>query len=36
MGYIEDLRKLVGKRPVILTGAKVLVFNPLRQILLQF
>ncbi|WP_144527690.1 NUDIX hydrolase [Peribacillus simplex] len=36
MGYIEDLRKLVGKRPVILTGAKVLVFNPLGQILLQF
>jgi ADP-ribose pyrophosphatase YjhB (NUDIX family) len=36
MGYIEELRKLVGNRPVILTGAKVIVFNALGQILLQY
>ncbi|MEH6948564.1 NUDIX hydrolase [Bacillus sp. JJ634] len=36
MGYIEELRKLVGKSPIILTGAKVLVFNPLGHILLQY
>jgi 8-oxo-dGTP pyrophosphatase MutT (NUDIX family) len=36
MGYIEELRKLVGKSPIILTGAKILVFNSLGQILLQY
>ncbi|MFC5465915.1 NUDIX hydrolase [Lederbergia graminis] len=34
-GYVEELRKIVGKRPLILVGAKVLVFNEHGHILLQ-
>lgn len=35
MGYILDLRKHVGSRPLIMAGACVLVFNGERQLLLQ-
>ncbi len=35
MGYIQELRKLVGTRPIILTGASVIVFNERNEILLQ-
>ncbi|MED3563992.1 NUDIX hydrolase [Bacillus xiapuensis] len=35
MGYIEDLRKVIGTRPVILVGAVVGVINERREILLQ-
>ncbi|MDR7002600.1 NUDIX hydrolase [Neobacillus niacini] len=35
MGYIEDLRKVIGTRPIILVGAVVGVFNEQGEILLQ-
>lgn len=35
MGYILDLRKIVGKRPIIMTSACVIVINERKQILLQ-
>lgn len=35
MGYIKDLRKLVGTRPLIMCGACVLVINNHQQVLLQ-
>ena len=35
MGYILDLRKHVGTRPLIMAGACVLVFNEEGQLLLQ-
>lgn len=35
LGYITELRKLVGHRPLILPGAVVLVFNNKGQLLLQ-
>ncbi|WP_185147972.1 hypothetical protein [Peribacillus simplex] len=35
MAYIEDLLSF-GKMQVTLIGAKVLIFNPLEQISLQF
>lgn len=35
MGYIRELRKLVGHRPLILPGAVVLIFNDEGQLLLQ-
>ena len=35
MGYVSDLRKLVGARPLILVGSEVLVFDPQGRILLQ-
>jgi 8-oxo-dGTP pyrophosphatase MutT (NUDIX family) len=35
MGYIMDLRKLVGTRPLIMAGSCVLVFNDEGQLLLQ-
>ncbi|MCA0972365.1 NUDIX domain-containing protein [Halobacillus litoralis] len=35
MGYVEDLRKLIGHRPIILTGSVVLVINEEGQLLLQ-
>ena len=35
MGYIEDLREIVGNRPLLLTGAGVGVFNEKGEILLQ-
>lgn len=33
MGYIMDLRKIVGSRPLIMTGACVLLFNENRLLL---
>jgi 8-oxo-dGTP pyrophosphatase MutT (NUDIX family) len=35
LGYIRELRKLVGHRPLILPGAVVLIFNDVGQLLLQ-
>lgn len=35
MGYIEDLRKIVGTRPLNLAGVAVAVLNEQGQILLQ-
>ncbi|MFS0689207.1 NUDIX hydrolase [Sporosarcina sp. 179-K 8C2 HS] len=35
MGYIEELREVVGNRPLLLTGAGVGVFNDKGEILLQ-
>ena len=35
MGYIADLRKILGTRPLIMTGSCVLVFNAEGQLLLQ-
>ncbi|AAT59784.1 MutT/Nudix [Bacillus cereus 95/8201] len=35
MGYIEELRKVVGSRPLNLAGVAVAVFNEQGQILLQ-
>lgn len=35
MGYISDLRKIVGSRPLIMAGSCVLVFNQNRELLLQ-
>ncbi len=35
MGYVADIRKLVGTRPIILVGAEVLVFDAQGRILLQ-
>lgn len=35
MGYIEEIRVLVGHRPLILVGALVIVVNENKEILLQ-
>jgi ADP-ribose pyrophosphatase YjhB (NUDIX family) len=35
LGYIEELREIVGNRPLLLTGAGVGVFNDKGEILLQ-
>ncbi|GJM78732.1 hypothetical protein HMSSN139_12280 [Paenibacillus sp. HMSSN-139] len=35
MGYISELRKLVGTRPIIMVGVSVIVKNPEGQVLLQ-
>ncbi|EMA6341506.1 NUDIX hydrolase [Bacillus cytotoxicus] len=35
MGYVEELRKIVGHRPLILVGAVVLVINKKGEVLLQ-
>lgn len=35
MGYIEDLRKLIGKTPVILVGSVVIILDEKKRILLQ-
>lgn len=35
MGYVEELRKVVGHRPLILVGAVVLVLNENGHVLLQ-
>ena len=35
MGYIMDLRKVLGSRPLILTGAGVIVINEKDEILMQ-
>lgn len=35
MGYIQELRKLVGTRPIIMMGVSVLVFNEKNELLMQ-
>lgn len=35
MGYVEDLRKIVGNRPLILVGSVALIINEKGQLLLQ-
>ena len=35
VGYVEELRKIVGHRPLILVGAVVLVINENGYVLLQ-
>ncbi|MET3698905.1 ADP-ribose pyrophosphatase YjhB (NUDIX family) [Bacillus oleivorans] len=35
MGYIKNLRKLVGSRPLIMAGANVLLFDEMNRLLLQ-
>ena len=35
MGYVSEIRKLVGTRPLILVGAEVLIFDPQGRLLLQ-
>lgn len=35
MGYVRELRKLVGNRPLILPGAVVIILNEQNEILLQ-
>lgn len=35
MGYVSELRKLVGSRPLILSGANVIVLDSNHQLLLQ-
>lgn len=35
MGYIKELRAVVGTRPLIMAGACVLVFNDQKRLLLQ-
>ena len=34
MGYIDDLRQLIGHRPIIMVGATVLVFNQNGKLML--
>ncbi|HDX9579259.1 TPA: NUDIX hydrolase [Bacillus pseudomycoides] len=35
MGYIEEMRKLVGNRPLILVGSHVIILNNNNEVLLQ-
>ena len=35
MGYIQELRTLIGTRPIIMAGVSVIVINDKNQILLQ-
>ncbi|MBS4223182.1 NUDIX hydrolase [Bacillus sp. FJAT-49682] len=35
MGYVEELRKIVGHRPLILVGSVVIVMNEENEVLLQ-
>ena len=35
MGYIEDLRAIIGHRQIILNGSAVIISNPQGQILMQ-
>ena len=35
MGYVKELRKLVGNRPLILPGAVVIILNEQNEMLLQ-
>lgn len=35
MGYIQELRNLIGSRPIIAIGATIIVFNQKGEILLQ-
>ncbi|WP_044336723.1 NUDIX hydrolase [Rossellomorea aquimaris] len=35
MGYIEEIREVVGTRPLILVGSVVIILNEKKQVLLQ-
>jgi 8-oxo-dGTP pyrophosphatase MutT (NUDIX family) len=35
MGYIQDLRKLIGTRPIIMVGANVILLNDKNELLMQ-
>src|SRR5690606_11190536 len=35
VGYVQELRKVIGKRPVILVGSVVIVINDENKVLLQ-
>lgn len=35
MGYIQDLRKLIGTRPIIMVGACVILLNDKNELLMQ-
>ncbi|ANX13791.1 ADP-ribose pyrophosphatase [Fictibacillus arsenicus] len=35
MGYIHDLRKLVGTKPIIMVGANVILLNEKNEVLMQ-
>jgi 8-oxo-dGTP pyrophosphatase MutT (NUDIX family) len=35
MGYIQDLRKLIGSKPIIAVGATIVVYNKNSEILFQ-
>lgn len=35
MGYIEDMRNLVGNQPLILIGSHAIILNEKNQILMQ-
>lgn len=35
LAYIQELRKIIGSRPIILTGVNIIVFNERNEILLQ-
>jgi 8-oxo-dGTP pyrophosphatase MutT (NUDIX family) len=35
MGYIQDLRKLIGNTPFIMVGATVLIFNNQKELLMM-
>jgi 8-oxo-dGTP pyrophosphatase MutT (NUDIX family) len=35
MGYIQEIRKLVGTRPLIMAGVSIIVLNTQNEILLQ-
>ena len=36
MGYIEELRKVVGTRPLILVGSAIIILNDNQEVLLQY
>ena len=36
MGYIEELRKVVGTRPLILVGSAIIILNDKQEVLLQY
>ncbi|EMA6341375.1 NUDIX hydrolase [Bacillus cytotoxicus] len=36
MGYIEELRKSVGTRPLILVGSAVIILNEKQEVFLQY
>ena len=35
MGYIEELREMIGTRPIILNGSAIIVLNHSQEVLLQ-
>lgn len=35
MGYVMDLRKIVGSRPLVITGAAVIISDENNRLLLQ-